>query len=65
MPWDPFLVKKLLKSEVCGSREQYTGSTGVAEKSNIMAKKKKKRKERNANVGRANARSKCCLNAKK
>jgi len=27
--WDPFLVKKLLKSEVCRSREQYTGPTGV------------------------------------
>ena len=29
MPWDPFLVKKLLKSEVYGSHEQYTRPTGV------------------------------------
>jgi len=32
----------LLKGEVCGSREQCTGPTGVAEKSNITAKKKKR-----------------------
>ena len=25
----PFLIKKLLKCEVCGSREQFTGSTGM------------------------------------
>ena len=37
-------MKKLLKSEDCGSREQCMGPTNVAEKSNITAKKKKKRK---------------------
>ena len=25
VPWDPFLMKFLLKKEVCKSREQYTG----------------------------------------
>ena len=53
-------MKKLLKSEVCGSHKQCTGSTSVAEKSNITAKKKKKKV--NADAGRANAQSKRCLN---
>jgi len=30
VPWNPFLIKKLLKSEVCGSREQCMGPTCVA-----------------------------------
>ena len=51
-------MKKLLKSEVCGSREQCMGPTNVAEKSNITAKKKE---EENADAGCANAQSKCCL----
>ena len=29
MPWDPFLMKKLLKSEICGSRVLFTGPTDV------------------------------------
>ena len=29
MPWDPFLIKKLLKNEVCGSYEQCTGPIDV------------------------------------
>ena len=29
MLWDPFLMKMLLKSEVCRFREQYTGPTDV------------------------------------
>ena len=36
MPWDPFFMKKLLKSEICESSEQCTRSTNVlkmAEKS--------------------------------
>ena len=40
-------MKKLLKSEVCGSREQYTKPTSVAEKwleSQIVQLKKKKKK---------------------
>ena len=39
-------MKKLLKSEVCGSREQYIGPTCVAEKwlkSQIVRLKKKKK----------------------
>ena len=47
-------MKKLLKSEVCGSREQYIGPTCVAEKwlkSQILRLKKKKRAE-NANAQR-------------
>ena len=38
--WDPFLMKKLLKNKICGSREQYTGPTDVlkmAEKSKFSA----------------------------
>jgi len=60
VPWDPFLIEKLLKSEVCGSHKQCTGPTSVAEKSNIMVKKKKKKV--NADTGRANAQPKRCLN---
>ena len=52
-------MKKLLKSEVCGSREQCMGPTNVAEKSNITAKKKEE--EENADAGCANAQPKRCL----
>ena len=52
-------MKKLLKSEVCGSRKQCMGPTDVAEKSNITAKKKEE--EENADAGCANAQSKRCL----
>ena len=43
MAWNPLLMKKFLKSEVYGSHEQCMRPTGVAEKSNIAAKKKEKR----------------------
>ena len=29
VPWDPFLIKKLLKSEIYGSRALFTGPTGL------------------------------------
>ena len=29
MPWDPFLMKKLLKSKICESSEQYMRPTDV------------------------------------
>lgn len=41
----PFLMKKLLKTKVCESREQCTGALYKGEKSTTYtAKKKKKRK---------------------
>ena len=42
-------MKKLLKSEVYGTREQYTGALFTTEKSKHAVGNKKK-KERNANV---------------
>ena len=45
--WDSFLMKKLLKSEVCGIREQCTSALFTAEQSKHAAGKKR---ERNANV---------------
>ena len=52
-------MKKLLKSEVCGSREQYTEPTSVAEKwlesQIVQLKKKKKKKAENANAQRGHA----------
>ena len=45
MPWDPFLMKKLLKSEVCRTCEQCTGALFTAEKSKHAARKKKKGKK--------------------
>ena len=47
--WDIFLMKKLMKSEVCGSREQYKGPVGVhysQEKVNNHGLKKKKKKRK-------------------
>ena len=41
MPWDPFLMKVLLKKKVCGSHEQFTSPTG---KSKCTSQKKKKKK---------------------
>ena len=32
MPWNPFLMKKLLKSEICGSCKQYMGPTDMLER---------------------------------
>ena len=49
-------MKKLLKSEVCGSREQCTGPTSVHcshRKVNHYGSKKKKRGNANANAKRA------------
>ena len=52
-------MKKLLKSEVCGSHEQYTEPTSVAEKwlksQIVQLKKKKKKKAENANAQRGHA----------
>ena len=59
MRWDLFLMKKLLKSEICESREQCTGPL-VLLKSQISRPKKEKEKG-NADTGRANAQSKGCL----
>ena len=39
-------MKKLLKSEVCGTREQCTGALFTAEKSKHAAGKKKEKKKR-------------------
>ena len=36
MPWDPFSMEKLLKNEICGSREQCTGSTSVTHSCEIF-----------------------------
>ena len=38
--WNPFLMKILLKKEVCGSREQCTGPIGKVE-THFSQKKKK------------------------
>ena len=46
MPWDQFLMKKLLKSGVCESYEQCTSALFTREKSTITAGKKKKKKKR-------------------
>ena len=46
MLFDPFLMKKLLKSEVCRSREQCTGALFMGEKSITMLKKKERERER-------------------
>ena len=32
MTWDPFLMKVLLKKEICGSRKQYMGPIKKAKK---------------------------------
>ena len=46
MSWDPFLIKNLLKSKVCGTREQCTGILFTAEKSkHAVGKEKKKTKK--------------------
>ena len=54
--WDPFLMKKLLKSVIYGTREQYTGTLFTMEKSNVVAKKKKK-KNKKQNKSRCNFQS--------
>ena len=46
MPWNQFLMKNLLESEVCGTHEQCTGALFTAKKSKHAAREKKKKKER-------------------
>ena len=48
-------MKKLLKSEVCGIREQCTSALFTAEKSKHAAGKKKKKKGKKPKCGSANA----------
>ena len=53
MPWDQFLMKKLLKSEVCRTRKQCMGVLFTVENSKHAAKFFFfffLKKERNANV---------------
>ena len=45
VPYDPFLNKKWLKSEVCGTHEQCTDALFTGEKSNVVAWKKKEKNE--------------------
>ena len=44
--WDPFLIKILLKKEICRSHEQCTESTEKTEMHFLKKKKKKKPKPR-------------------
>ena len=46
MPWNPFLMKKLLKSEVYGSRKQCTGALFTGEQSTTATKNKNKKREK-------------------
>ena len=46
MSWNPFLMKKLLKSEVCETHKQYTSVLFNVEKSKHAAGKKKEKKKR-------------------
>ena len=49
MPWDQFLMKILLKKEVCESREQCMRPTGKqTTATGRFSKKKKKRETQNA-----------------
>ena len=41
-------MKKLLKSGICGTREQYTSALFMKDQSNVAADKKKKKKRQNA-----------------
>ena len=60
MLWGPFLMKKWLKSEICGSREQCTRPTDVhctLHKSQQLRLNKKKRENaqtENANMNKLN-----------
>ena len=45
VPWNPFLMKKLLKSVVCGTHEQNTEIQFTGEKvKKVTAEKKRKKK---------------------
>ena len=50
MLWDPFLIKKLIKSGVCGTHEQCTSVLFTADRVNSCGlgelKKKKKRRKK-------------------
>ena len=54
MMWDLFLMKKLLKNVICGTREQCTGALFTVELLTIMGrtKKKKKKKAKRATIKR-------------
>ena len=43
MLWGSFLMKKLLKIVICGTRKQCTGVLFTVEKSNVAVEKKKKK----------------------
>ena len=53
MLWDPFLMKKWLKSVICGTYEQCTGALFTMKKSNVAAEKKKKMKRERTNADAA------------
>ena len=53
MPWDQFLMKILLKKEVCESREQCMRPTGKqTTATGRFSKKKKKGKRKTLDVGK-------------
>ena len=52
MLWDPFLIKKLLKSVICGTVNSAQMYCSQLTKSTIVAEKKKKKKEKNAVIKR-------------
>ena len=58
MLWDPFLIKKLLKIVIYGTREQCTNALFTVDKVNYcgLNKKKKKKKKRKTQRRNANAR---------
>ena len=53
VPWNPFLMKKLLKSEVCGSHEQCTGPTGMHCSHEKVNNHDPKKKNENAGCGKS------------
>ena len=55
MSWNLFLMKKLLKSEVCGTHKQYTTILFNVEKSKHVAGKKKEKKKREKKRKRGSA----------
>ena len=56
MPWDPFLMKKLLKSEICGSVNSAHHALFTEKVKYFSSKKKKKTEEtQNIRLGSANA----------
>ena len=55
--WDPFLMKKLIKSGVCGTHEQCIYALFTKDRSTVAAegKKKKKKRRENADAARLSA----------